>query len=170
MQNRDGCAGLAMLAALMLGGAGLAHAQVAGATVQPMPGWQVLRTVHSFAELVRRLETAIKANGMGIVTAASASEGAKAQGIVIPGNRVVGVFRNDFARRMLTASLSAGIEAPIRFYLTENADGTSSLSYKTPSAVFAPYQREASADLAKVAGELDAIFAKIASDASKAGP
>ena len=34
------------------------------------------------------------------------------------------VFRNDYAVRMLQASVPAGIEAPLRLYVTENADGT----------------------------------------------
>ena len=99
-------------------------------------------------------------------TAASASEGAKAQGFTIPGNPVVGVFRNDFARRMLAASLPAGIEAPIRFYVTENADGAT-LSWRTPSAVFAPYVAAGGAELKKIADELDPIFARIGEDATK---
>ncbi|PMX56079.1 hypothetical protein C1Y13_30015, partial [Pseudomonas sp. FW305-33] len=78
----------------------------------------------------------------GLVTSASASQGAKAAGVDIPGNKVFGIFRNDFARRMLAASVAAGIEAPIRFYVTENPDGTATLSYKTPGAVFAPYADE----------------------------
>ena len=36
-----------------------------------------------------------------------------------------------------TASVPAGIEAPIRFYLVENADGSTTLAYKKPSMVFA---------------------------------
>ena len=103
---------------------------------------------------------------MAVVTMASASEGAKAQGFTIPGNRVVGVFRNDFARRMLAASLPAGIEAPIRFYLTENTDGTATLSYRRPSSVFAPYFDRATPDLKTLAAELDAIFDRIAAGAA----
>ena len=61
------------------------------------------------------------------------------RGIDIPGNAVVEVFRNDFAVRMLSASVPAGIEAPLRYYLTENADGSTTLTYRAPSAVFAPY-------------------------------
>lgn len=97
-----------------------------------------------------------------LLTPASASDGAKAQGFTIPGNRVVGVFRNDFARRMLAASVPAGIEAPIRLYLTENADGTATLSYRKPSAVFGPYLEGAMPDLKAIATELDAIFDQIA--------
>jgi uncharacterized protein (DUF302 family) len=38
------------------------------------------------------------------------------------------VFRNDYAVRMLEASIPAGIEAPLRFYVTENPDGQTRLS------------------------------------------
>jgi len=71
-------------------------AAIAG-TVRQQGGWVVIDTHYPFAALVERLETAVKAEHMGLVTSASASEGAKAAGIQIPGNRVVGVFRNDFA-------------------------------------------------------------------------
>ncbi|MFG1260947.1 DUF302 domain-containing protein [Xanthobacter flavus] len=128
------------------------------------PGWKVFDTTMTFQVLSESLEAAVKSNKMGIVTTASASDGAKAQGITIPGNRVVGVYRNDFARRMLAASLPAGIEAPIRFYIVENPDSTASLAYKTPSTVFEPYLTGAGGDLKALASELDTIFAKIAAD------
>jgi uncharacterized protein (DUF302 family) len=64
---------------------------------------------------------------------------------------------------MLKASIPAGIEAPLRFYITENANNTANLSYKTPTSVFAPYKIDA---LTEMATELDAIFAKIAQDAT----
>ena len=63
---------------------------------------------------------------------------------------------------MLETSVSAGIEAPIRFYVTENPDGTATLSYKKPTAVFAPYAEEGKDALKGLAAELDEIFAKIA--------
>jgi uncharacterized protein (DUF302 family) len=136
-------------------------------TVTPRNGWVVIRSHQSFAILSERLEAAVKAEKMGLVTTASASEGAKAAGIAIPGNRIVGVFRNDFARRMLSASTAAGIEAPIRFYLTENSDGTATLSYKKPSFVFAPYSDEGGEPLKTLAVELDGIFARIAEVATQ---
>jgi uncharacterized protein (DUF302 family) len=64
---------------------------------------------------------------------------------------------------MLKASIPAGIEAPLRFYITENSNKTASLSYKTPTSVFAPYKID---DLTKMAAELDTIFAAIARDAT----
>jgi uncharacterized protein (DUF302 family) len=136
-------------------------------TVKPQNGWVVIDTRYPFSALVERLETAVKDQHMGLVNSASASEGAKASGILIPGNKVVGVFRNDFARRMLDASVSAGIEAPIRFYVTENPDGTATLSYKKPTTVFALYGEEGKDALKGLAAELDEIFAKIADLATK---
>ena len=103
---------------------------------------------------------------MGLVTRASATLGAKKMlKKTIPGNMVVGVYRPDFAVRMLEASVPAGIEAPIRLYITENDDGTATLSYKMPSAVFAPYE-DGGAKLRELAAELDAIFDKIARQAA----
>ena len=84
---------------------------------------------------------------------------ALARGVTIRGNAVIGVYRNDFAVRMLKASVPAGIAAPLRFYLFEREDGAATLVYRTPSAVFAPY---GSADLDAMAEELDAVFAAIA--------
>ena len=124
----------------------------------PHPGTRVLPSDKSFAELVKALNGAIKDNGMFAVSKASA--GAKRRGIA--GNMVIGVFRNDYALRMLAASIEAGIEAPLRYYVTDDSDGTATLTYRTPSAVFAPYGK---AELNEIAGELDAIFAAIAAQA-----
>ncbi len=136
-------------------------------TVGKRDGWVVIDTKYAFPVLEERLEAAVKAEHMGLVTSASASQGAKAAGFEIPGNKVFGVSRNDFARRMLSASVAAGIEAPVRFYVTENPDGTATLSYKKPSTVFAPYADEGNDALKTLAAELDGIFAKIAESAAQ---
>lgn len=128
------------------------------------PGTHVIPTGYGFQELVERLDQAIEDNGMFAVTRASASAGAESRGLDIPGNMVVGVYRNDFAVRMLEASVPAGIEAPIRFYVTEESDATAALRYREPSAVFAPY--DGGEALTALAKELDAIFADIANQAT----
>ena len=132
---------------------------------ESLEGWRILKTDMAYKDLVKQLNEAVKANKMLLVTRASATAGAKAQGITIPGNMVVGVYRNDFARRMLDASIPAGIEAPIRFYITENGDGSATLSYKTPTAVFSPYFAGGGDALRTLAGELDTLFATIADQA-----
>lgn len=125
-------------------------------------GWEIAESGKSYAELVAALEAAVGEEGMGLVTQAGPTEAARSRGVEIPGNRVLGVFRNDFAVRALRASTAAMIEAPIRFYVTEAPDGTGWLSYKRPSFVFAPYADEGGEELRAVGEELDAIFARIA--------
>jgi len=142
----------------------LANAQ----SVTPRDGWLVFPTNFSYGQLVKRTRSAISKAPIGIVTQASATVGAKGQGIKIPGNIVLGVYRNDYARRMLAVSVAAGIEAPIRLYVTENADKTATLSYKTASTVFAPYMEEGGKDLRDLAQELDEVLLSIAQKAATA--
>ncbi|MBI4988849.1 MAG: DUF302 domain-containing protein [Rhodocyclales bacterium] len=127
------------------------------------PETLAVKTPHGFDAAVQRTEQAIAANGMGLVASASASRGAAARGVKIPGNMVLMVFRNDYAVRMLAASVPAGIEAPLRLYLTEAPDGTTTIRYSRPSAVFAPYGNAALDAMAK---ELDPVFDKIVHDAA----
>jgi uncharacterized protein (DUF302 family) len=132
------------------------HAITGNAT--PYPGTEVIATKYSFGQLRTRLESPIKKSGMYVVTTASA--GAKHRGIKILGNLVLGVYRNDFAVRMLKASVPSGIEAPLRFYVKENADATATLTYRKPSAIFGVCD---SSDLDAMAKELDNLWAKIVS-------
>ncbi|MGM0584863.1 MAG: DUF302 domain-containing protein [Pseudomonadota bacterium] len=150
------------LAALMLSALLLA---APASALEDREGWRVHDTGKTYETLLADLKDAIKAEKMGLVTEAGPTEAAASQGVTIPGNRVVGVFRPDFAVRALEASEASMIEAPIRFYVTENADGTATLSYKTPGHVFAPYAEEGGEALAEVAAELDAIFEAIAARA-----
>ncbi len=145
------------LGGLLLAASSLVHAD----SPVPYPGTRTVSSKHSFDKLVQRLERAITDNQMGLVAQASASKGAAARGVKIPGNTVLMVFRNDYAVRMLEASVPAGIEAPLRLYVTENADSTASVTYRTPSATFAPY---GSGKLDALARELDPVFAKIVND------
>ena len=138
----------------------------AAASPAQRDGWAVHETSYGYKEMIDRVKAAAKANKMGIVTQAGPTGAAKQRGVTIPGNRVIGVFNNKFAVRMLNASEAAMIEAPIRFYVTEQPDGTATLSYKTPSLVFAPYADD-SPEVMKIAAELDAIFAAIAKAATE---
>ncbi len=151
--------GFLAIAAIVL----LSLAAPASAEMIKAEGWKSHASKHGYKTLVKRLDAAAKANKMGVVTRASATVGAK---MVlkkdIPGNMVVGLYHPRFAVPMLEASIPAGIEAPIRIYLTENSDGTATLSYKMPSFVFAPYMAEGGDKLKSIASELDAIFEAIA--------
>ena len=148
------CAGLIALTASLA---------AAADNATPFPGTHVIKTAHSYQAMVEKLPKAVASNKMGVVARASATVGAKKIGVTIPGNMVVMVFHPKYAVRMLEASVPAGIEAPLRFYITENDDGTTTLTYRDPSSVFAPYE---SKKLDEMARELDGIFAKIAADAA----
>ncbi|UWQ99300.1 DUF302 domain-containing protein [Rhodobacteraceae bacterium S2214] len=134
-------------------------------SVTPRDGWVVMDSDKPFDVLLSDLREAVSANQMAVVTQAGPTGAAANRGITIPNNRVVGVFNNLFAVRILNLSTPAMIEAPIRFYLTETEDGAATLSYKTPSSVFAPYVDDADPDLLAAATELDAIFLAIATAA-----
>ncbi len=116
----------------------------------------------SFAKVVEALEKAIADQNMGLVCHANAQRGATARGVKLAGNQVFMVFRNDFAVRLINAAREAGFEAPIRMYLYENSDGTATLTYIKPSAIFRSY---AQPEVRKVAAELDTIFEKIVAQA-----
>ncbi len=147
---------LVAAAALLVSAGGAAAQELA-----PMPGWVIHPTGHDYATLVERTNAAVEASPLAIVTRASATVGAEAIGETIAGNMVIGVYAPNFAVRMLDASVQAGIEAPLRLYLTENDDGTATLSYRTASFVFAPYD-DGGAELDALAVELDGILEEIA--------
>jgi uncharacterized protein (DUF302 family) len=128
----------------------------------PYPGTQVIETPKPFDAFVTDLKAAVEANGMAVVAEACATCGAKSIGVTIPGNRVIMIFNPKFAVRMLAGSVPAGIEAPLRLYVTEQQDGNAVLTYRVPSQVFGAYENAA---LEEMAAELDALLAKIVADA-----
>jgi uncharacterized protein (DUF302 family) len=131
-----------------------------------LPGWVIEPTGRNYAELVERVDAAVAASPLNVVTRASATVGAKSLGQDIAGNMVVGVFAPQFAVRLLDASVAAGIEAPLRLYITESPDGSATLSYKTAAHVLAPYAEEGGQALTALATELDTIFEQIAEQAT----
>ncbi len=120
-----------------------------------------LHSPYGFDETLARIERSVDANAMFKIATASASRAAAGLGIAIPGDAVVLVFRNDFARRVLAADPTAGIEAPLPIQIRETKTGTV-IAWKRPSDVYRPYPAP---EIARVARELDAILAKIAADA-----
>ncbi|MDR7586772.1 MAG: DUF302 domain-containing protein [Armatimonadota bacterium] len=116
-----------------------------------------------FARVAEALEQAIAQEQLALVCHANAQRGAAARGVSIRGNQVLMVFRNDFAVRLLEADPAAGFEAPLRIYVYENPDGTATISYRSPAAVFAPYRHRA---VQAVAAELEPIFRRIVEKAA----
>lgn len=151
------------ITALFVAALAIAPAPVNAENMTPYSGTQSIATGQPFGAFLEGLTAAIKKNKMGLVAQASATKGAASIGKTIAGNHVLMVFRPDFAVRMLEASVAAGIEAPLRLYITEGADGNATLTYRLPSHVFAAYEVPALDEMAK---ELDVIVAAIVADAT----
>jgi uncharacterized protein (DUF302 family) len=143
---------------------GLSVAAHAAPLPEAIDGWDIHASAHDYPTLVERLDLAIEESPLNKLSAASATVGAKNIGETIPGNMVVHAYAPQFAVRMLDASIAAGYEAPLRFYITENDDGTATLSYKEASFVFAPYT-DGGEELKMLAAELDVIQDEIAASA-----
>ena len=133
--------------------------------ISARPGWVIHKSSKSYDQLLQAIRTAASDNSLRVVTSAGPTKAAAARGISIPGNRVLGVFNNDFAVKILSLSTAAMIEAPLRLYVTEDPGGSATLSYKRPSHVFAPYFDEGGAELRRLANDLDLRFAQIAQQA-----
>lgn len=139
-----------LLLVLLLTLSSVAHAEAQA----PYSGTIRLETSQPFLPYVAAVKEAITENGFNIVGLACADCAIKAAfKETVPGNRVFLFFRPDYARRMLQASTAAGIEAPIRLYVTEADDGSALVTYRRPSQVFGAYEVEALTEMSK---ELDA--------------
>jgi uncharacterized protein (DUF302 family) len=106
----------------------------------PYSGMVTVETGKSFRAFVKQVRPAIKKHKFNIVGVACGSCAVKSMGKTVPGNRVFFFFAPRYAARMLAASTAAGIEAPVRFYVTEDPDGTAKVTYRLPSHVFGAYE------------------------------
>ncbi|MEP4038353.1 DUF302 domain-containing protein [Pseudophaeobacter sp.] len=140
----------------------LLPASVQAEELSKRDGWVIFESSKPYETLLQDLRAAVKAEGLVVVTQVGPTKAAAARGITIPGNRVVGVFNNDYAVRVLALSTAAMIEAPIRFYVTEVDAAHTHLAYKRPSFVFSPYINEGGSQLVRISAELDRRFAAIA--------
>jgi len=124
--------------------------------VGPYPGTVSLGCSYSLADTVRRLEKSIRANGMTLVQ--TVNSGGRGQ----TGVSVLLVSSSDYWGRILKVNQLAGMEMPIRIYVTDQGNRTAAVIYRAPSSIFALYD---SPDLDRIAIDLDQVFAKIVDDA-----
>ncbi|MCB1885438.1 MAG: DUF302 domain-containing protein [Geminicoccaceae bacterium] len=142
-----------------------APAALAGPLPEGREGWEIREADRPSKDLAAALDAAIEAGPLGKVNEASATVGAGRIGKSIPGNKVVGVFAPRYAVRMLDASVAAGIEAPLRFYIVERDANAAALAWERPSVTFAPYD-DGGRTLDDLASELDGVMADIADRAA----
>jgi uncharacterized protein (DUF302 family) len=125
-------------------------------SVGPYPGTISMQTGYPLGDTVRRLEKAVRANGLTLV--ATVNSGGRGP----TGATVILVSSGDYWGRILRANQLAGMEMPIRLYVVDNGNRTAAVIYRTPSSIFALYDMP---ELDRVAAELDQVFAKIVDDA-----
>ena len=134
---------------------------------EPYSGMVTVETGKSFKAFVKQVRPAIKKHKFNIVGVACGSCAVKSLGKTVPGNRVFFFFAPRYAARMLAASTAAGIEAPLRFYVTEDPDGGARVTYRLPSRVFGAYEVE---ELTIMGKELDKMMTTILAAALSATP
>ncbi len=117
---------------------------------------EVLKSRFDFETTLKKLEESITANNMRIVSRVNAQENLRKAGFNIRGNYIFEVFRPDYAFRLFSRNLRAGIEPPLRIYVFEDSDGTY-VEYYLPSEVLGKWGAE---DIGK---ELDEVFKRIVS-------
>lgn len=124
--------------------------------VGPYPGTVSLGSSYALTEAVRRVEKAVRANGLTLVQ--TVNSGGRGQ----TGVSVILVSSSDYWGRILKVNQLAGMEMPIRIYVTDTGNRTSAVIYRAPSSIFALYD---SPELDRIATDLDQVFAKIVDDA-----
>jgi uncharacterized protein (DUF302 family) len=124
--------------------------------VGPYPGTVSLGSSYALGDAVRRVEKAVRANGLTLVQ--TVNSGGRGQ----TGASVILVSSSDYWGRILKINQLAGMEMPIRIYVTDTGNRTSAVIYRAPSSIFALYD---SPELDHIAGDLDQLFAKIVDDA-----
>lgn len=113
----------------------------------------------SVDEAAEKLIAAIATYPMGLVAHANGQANCAKNGIVVPADQVLEVFRPDYAVKVWAAEKAAGIDIPLRIHLYE-ADGRTWVAYRTASETFKSYVNP---QLDVLGGELDAIFNQLLS-------
>ena len=125
-------------------------------SVGPYPGTVSWSTAYPLGDAVRRLEKAVRSNGLTLVqTVASGGRGPAGVAVLL-------VSSADYWGRILKANQLAGMEVPIRLYVADTGNRTSAVIYRAPSSIFALYDTP---ELDRIAAELDQVFAKVVDDA-----
>jgi len=104
---------------------------------------KVRRYDTSFPEVVKGLISGIEKNDMLLVCYINVQENARKRGLMIGGNRILEVFRPDYAIRVWEADIEAGVDVPVRIHVCEGSDGYTYARYQEPSQTFAPYENDA---------------------------
>lgn len=108
--------------------------------------------------MVEALISGIRESGLLLAADIDVQKNARKTGMEIGGNRILLVFRPDYAVRVWEAEIDAGVDIPVHIHIHETLEGRVQARYRPPSEIFAPYGNQA---LSEIGVELDPVFAGI---------
>jgi len=111
-----------------------------------------------FARVTAALQKAVAQHKLTLVGISDVKKAPQPKGTTIRGNQVVMVFRNDLLTRLVKADPAAAFEAPMRFHVYENQDGTATVTYVKPSVLLRSYRNP---EVRAVGEELDLVFTSV---------
>ncbi|MGH3086405.1 MAG: DUF302 domain-containing protein [Rubrobacteraceae bacterium] len=112
----------------------------------------------SFDEVVESLVKSIEESGMLLVADIDVRKSAAKRAISLAGNRILEVFRPDYAARVWGTEIEAGVDIPIRTHVHEDEGGGVAARCRTPLEVLS---RHGNDELTLFAAELDPVFERI---------
>jgi uncharacterized protein (DUF302 family) len=118
----------------------------------------------SFDATVKKVETALQANGMMIVARVDHQNMLSMVGAKIGGSKTIEFGKPDMGKMVFSADPAAGLEMPGKLYVFERSDGKVVVSYYKPSAGFGGYGKD---DLNKVGMMMDEMLDKISTEATQ---
>jgi len=124
---------------------------------------KIFITMSDANEVIEKLLSAVEAEGMRVVAHINGQANAAKIGKTVTADQILEIFRPDFAIRVWEACKPAGLDIPLRIHVYEEGKKTK-VACRMPTEIFLPYE---SADLMKVAEELDIIFNNILSSVSE---
>ncbi|BCS91239.1 MAG: hypothetical protein ARM1_0696 [Candidatus Micrarchaeota archaeon] len=119
---------------------------------------EIFESKYNFNETLKALEESIKKNNLVIINTINAQERLAKAGFSIKGNFIFEIFRPDYAYKIFSQNLKAGIEPPLRIYVFEDSDNKTYIEYYKPSEVFNKYNIKDIDDLDKI---FDSIVAPL---------
>jgi len=107
------------------------------------------------AQVVEALISGVEESGMLLVADIDVQKNAGKKGLEIGGNRILEVFRPDYAVKVWEMEIEAGVDIPIRIHVHEDDEGRVTARYRTPSEVLSRHGNDA---LTVFGVELDPVF------------
>lgn len=117
-----------------------------------------------FSATVKAVETALKKNGFMIVATIDHQNMLRMVGATLTGSKTIEFGKPEMGKMLLPMAPQASIEMPGRFYIWEDTEGKTIVSYYKPSENFGRYRNEM---ITKMGNDMDRMWNMIVEEAVK---